>query len=210
MNKLNEQYFESKKKHKESYKKGGFGVSIVVLIIIASVYAYSNRDYLFDSSDITATEVLSSITEYTPEPLVFDDSLFQITIPGGFNYGTLDNKSRLVANDSAGLFLLVKVQEYSGNYSTLTERWEKRLNDSNDRKYTLSLYELDSLNGIRTELATMTVNDQTNTFEGLIKFIHINSTLYIIQGTSLNEDWINHRGEVSRFINSFEPKTGDK
>ncbi|MEM6642289.1 MAG: hypothetical protein AAF616_04855 [Bacteroidota bacterium] len=189
MNKLNEQYFETKRKHKESYKKGGFGVSIVVLIITVSVYLYSNRDYLFNSSEITTNELLSSITEYTSEPLIFEDSLFRITIPAGFNFGTLDNKSRLVANDSAGLFLLVKVQGYTGDYSNLTERWENRLNDSNNRKYTMKLYELDSLNSFRAELATVAVNDGTNNFEGLIKMIHSNSTLYIIQGTSLKKDW---------------------
>ncbi len=208
MNKLNEQYFETKRKHKESYKKGGFGVSIVALIITASVYVYSNRDYLFNNSELTTEELFSSITEYTSEPLVFEDSLFRITIPAGFNFGTLDDKSRLVANDSSGLFLLVKVQKYSGSYSTLTERWENRLNDSSDKKYTLNLYELDSLNDMRTELATVTVNDGTNNFEGLTKFIHTNSKLYIIQGTSLKEDWINYRGLVSRFINSFELKNG--
>jgi hypothetical protein len=206
MNKLNEQYFETKRKHKESYKKGGFGVSIIGLLIVGSVYIYSNRDYIFNNNETSPEEVLSSLSNYTEEPTLFDDNRFRITIPAGFNYGTLDDKTRLIASDSSGLMLLVKVQEYRGSYTTLTERWENRLNDSNSRKYNLSLYELDSLNGVRTELSTIEAIDDSNSFEGLIKLIHVNSTIYIIQGISLKEDWINHSGEASRFINSFERK----
>ena len=83
MNKLNEQYFETRKKHKESYKKGSVWVTLILLTITTVIYLVSNRNYIFDEPTTTPEQLLSELSQYSEEQLIFEDSLFSVELPKG-------------------------------------------------------------------------------------------------------------------------------
>ncbi len=212
MNKLNEQYFETRKKHKESYKKSSVWVTLILLAITTVIYLVSNRNYIFDEPTTTPKQLLSELSQYSEEQLIFEDSLFSVQLPTGYWYKTLDNKSRLFAisvSDDSTLVttLLVKVEPGSNIRTNLIEQWERVLNNGKTDKFRFDLISIDSLNG-RTERALTEVDRDTSTFIGLTEIISTKSNIYILQGVTNEPDWQADNSEIAKFIDSFKPKTG--
>ncbi len=212
MNKLNEQYFETRKKHKESYKKSSVWVTLILLAITTVIYLVSNRNYIFDEPTTTPEQLLSELSQYSEEPLIFEDSLFSVQLPTGYWYKTLDNKSRLFAisvSDDSTLVttLLVKVEPGSKIRTNLIEQWERVLNNGKTDKFRFDLISIDSLIG-RTERALTEVDRDTSTFRGLTEIMSTESNIYILQGVTNEPDWQADNSEIAKFIDSFKPKTG--
>ncbi len=212
MNKLNEQYFEARKKHKESYRKSSVWVTLILIAISTGIYLYSNRDYILNTPTTTPEQLLSELSQYSEEPLVFEDSLFSVQLPTGYWYKTLDNKSRLFAisvSDDSTLVtsLLVKVEPRSTIRTNLIEQWEQVLNKGKEDKFRFNLISIDSLDG-RTERALTEVYRDTSTFRGLTEIMSTESNIYILQGVTNEPNWQADNSEIAKFIDSFKPKTG--
>ncbi|MBV6647431.1 MAG: hypothetical protein KI790_18375 [Cyclobacteriaceae bacterium] len=212
MNKLNEQYFETRKKHKESYRKSPVWVTLILIAISTSIYLYSNRDYIFNKPTTTPEQLLSELSQYSEEPLIFEDILFSVQLPTGYWYKTLDNKSRLFAisvSDDSTLVtsLLVKVEPRSTIRTNLIEQWEHVLNKGKEDKFRFNLISIDSLDG-RTERALTEVDRDTSTFRGLTEIMSTESNIYILQGVTNEPNWQVDNSEIAKFIDSFKPKTG--
>ncbi|MEP2772511.1 MAG: hypothetical protein ABJH05_10195 [Fulvivirga sp.] len=212
MNKLNEQYFETKKKHKDNYKKSPIWITLILLVITIGIYLFSNRDFIFGNTTTSPEQLLSDLSSYSEEPLLFEDSLFTVGLPIGYWYKAINEKSRLfaisVSDDSTQVTtLLVKVEPSSNIKTGLINHWEQALNKGKQDKYRFQLISVDSLNG-RTELALTEVDRDGSTFRGLTEIISTESNIYIIQGVTNQTNWKANNSEIANFIDSFKPRTG--
>ena len=207
MNKLNEQYFEARKKHKELYKKSPVWVTLILFAITAGIYLFSNQDHIFGKSRTAPEQLLSELSKYSDEPILFEDSLFSVQLPTGYWYKTLDNKSRLFAisvsdNSTLVTTLLVKIERGNKVKTNLINHWEQLLNRGKEGKFRFDLILIDSING-RTERAFTEVDRDTSTFRGLTEIMSTELNIYVLQGITNEPNWQADNSEIAKFIDSF-------
>jgi hypothetical protein len=198
MNRLNKEYFDTKKKHKESLKKTTklektLYLSILILIAAAFIFFNINKNKNIRQNKI---ETLRSIEfKRVRKDTTLLNNLFSILVPNNFGYN-INNKDFLIFSKDIERdnFIYFVTEKEMIDESLIKSYEQTHYNSTNKYNYTSKFKQKNA------EVLDLLINDDS---KGLVKLIKLNEEkMYILHISSPKNIW--DEKLAMKIINSFE------
>lgn len=192
-NDLNEKYFETKRKHKDSYNKRGYLVWIMLglgalAFILAREYSQQKKHNnkrekvvkeLVEQGKLSATDTLYTSTLSGTQILVLENCI----------YKEFDDTFVSIRNDSSGLVYVTKRIIADADYSSTIKQWESRIKTT-EPSYVFTDLKKDSAGNTFIETASVTLKSSNNAdMMGTIKMTKKGGLIYMLQIVALTDKW---------------------
>lgn len=207
-NDLNKKYFETKRKHKDSYDKRGYIVWIVLGLGVLAFFVgreFVERQRLKEKKEEKTKEFIEQGKVSTTDALF--TSKFtgtEILVLKNCIYKEFDNTFAIVKNDSSGLTYLTKRIISDADYSSTIKQWEKRITRT-DPSYKFMNLKKDSVDNIYVETADILLKSSTNEdMKGIIKMTKKGGLIYMLQIVSFTVTWDKLSTDIERIEQSFK------
>jgi len=209
---LNEQYFETRKRHNLSYIRKGYVIWILFGIGILSFFVgreFIGRRRHESLKEAKTREFLEQgILSKTDTIVISKLTGTRILILKGFLYKELESEfgSTFVAvkNDSSGLGYFTTRIIPTPEYKSSMEQWKKYL-ISTGSSYEFSDIKMDSVNGLRVETANIEIETPgQKPMKGKAKIIKKGGLYYVLQIYAFVGQWDRSIEQTTSVENSFE------
>jgi len=184
-NDLNDKYFETKRKHNESYNKRGYIIWIILGLGALSFFVvrqFIEGQKLKEKKDAT-------IKEFVEQGKVSSaDTLFrgkftgtEILVLKNCIYKEFDDSFASIKNDSSGLTYLTKRIISDADYSATITQWKNRIT-ATDPSYKFTNLKKDSVDNTKIETADIMLKSSANDdMKGTIKMTKKGGLIYMLQ-----------------------------
>jgi hypothetical protein len=207
-NDLNEKYFETKQKHRDSYNKRG---SIVWIVLGLGALSF------FVGRELLEKRRLKERKEETTKEFIEQgkvsiiDTLFwskftgtEILVLENCTYKEFQGTFAIVKNDSSGLTYLTKRIISDGDYSSTIKQWEKRIKGT-DPSYKFINLKKDSVDSLSIETADVLLKSSDNVdMKGTIRMTKNGGLIYMLQIVSYVDAWDKLSVDIGRIEQSFK------
>ena len=203
--KLNEQYFKTRKEHEKSVSPYAWGFIAILVIgfIIATVNAIqednNKKNELKESIKETEEGIINSLTEApkTTEKtkVKFDELGFEIELHGNLKYSRYPNQNFVIAHslDSTTLSYLIGEIPENLKEGNVELEWKKQLISGNDT------YEFKDSIGY----TFLSLKDKNESYKGFYKIDKSEEKYFIIQASIIEKEYETNFEKMMNLINTF-------
>ena len=207
-NDLNEKYFETKRKHKNSYDKRGYVLWIVLGLGVVTFFVgreFIEKQRLKEKKEEKIKEFIEQGTVSTTDTLF--RSKFtgtEILVLENCIYKEFDDSFASVKNDSSGLTYLTRRIISNSDYSSTIRQWEKRITTT-DPSYKFMNLKKDSVDNVFIETADISLKSSNNVdMKGTIKMTKKGGLIYMLQIVSYVDTWDKLSADIEKIEQSFK------
>lgn len=206
MSNLNQQYFDSKDKHRKSVYKHAWLIW-GALAVIGIIWVYNDISQQINRP-LTEEKIVAKTGgfKYVDSDYMFicDNKDFKILIKSGHYFGQINNDMPLmiISKDSTETLLFVKKAETDNDYESLIQQWESKITKT-DSTYKFGVPINKSIEEVSKEIANLELTKEGKTFLGKILICQHKNNVYIIQGISKEDAWSFKKTDINEMINSF-------
>lgn len=209
MNKQNQQYFETREKHKKSFHKKAWVIWLIILVI-GIVWIYKEISFQIDKP-ITEERIINKAEEFlyakTDKNFISSDNDFQILIKKGLYYGEISKEMPLmiISKDTTETLLFVKKTTADKNYNSLIKHWKNKITKTDSTYKFFDIIDQSSSEQ-RKETGRIELSKNEKKFVGKILICQRDQDIYIIQGISNEQNWNSIESDINEMIDRFEIK----
>jgi hypothetical protein len=207
-NDLNEKYFQTKRKHNESYNKRGY--IIWIILGLGAISFFVAREFiegrkLKERKDETIKEIVEQGNVSTADTLF--RSKFtgtEILVLKNCIYKEFDDSFASIKNDSSGLTYLTKRIISDADYSSTIAQWKNSITATNP-SYKFTNLKTDSVDNTEIETADIMLRSSANVdMKGTIKMTKKGGLIYMFQIVSYVDTWDKLATDIKRIEQSFK------
>ncbi len=203
---LNEQYFETRKRHSNSYNKRGYITWIILGLGVLSFFVWrsilSNRELEEKRTEALKAWVEKGVLAYNDTLIDCKSNGTRILVARNCRYKEYENSFVAARSDSTGLVYFSKRIIYDPNYPSITQQW-RQIADDNVYEYTD--LRKGSLNDVVTETSDFVlVYPENQEMKGKVIVTKKGGLVYALQIMSYTSSWDQLSSEIERIETSFK------